>query len=85
MPTSIELKIIFKESTLEKAEETVMEALNEIRPELFEDPRIISINKTDGRTEVNLLLHIVNQRKVKWVINKLSREFHRKGIEIEIE
>lgn len=85
MPTSIELKIIFKESTLEKAEETVMEALNELRPELFEDPKIISISKTDGKTEVNLLLHIVNQRKIKWVINKLSREFHRKGVEIEIE
>lgn len=84
-PTSIELKIIFKESTPEESEETVMEVLNEVRPELFEDPRIISINKTDTRTEVNLLLHIVNQRKIKWVINKLSREFHRKGVEIEIE
>lgn len=85
MPTSIELKIVFKESKFERAEETVMEALNEIRPELFEDPKIISINQVDNRIEVNLLLHIVNQRKMKWVINRLSSELHRRGVEIEIE
>lgn len=85
MPTSIELKITLKGSEPEKAEETIMEALNEIRPELFEDPRIISVTKTDDKTEVSLLLHIVNQRKIKWIINKLSREFHRKEVEIEIE
>ncbi|MEM3398130.1 MAG: mechanosensitive ion channel [Nitrososphaerota archaeon] len=85
IPTSIELKIVFKGLELDKTEETIMEALNEIRPELFEDPRIISINQTDDRIEVDLLLHIVNQRKMKWVVNKLSSEFHKRGVEIEIE
>lgn len=85
MPTSIELKIIIKESTTEGVEKTVMEVLNEVRPELFEDPRIISINEINGKTEVNLVLHIVNQRKIKWLINKISQEFHKRGVEIEIE
>ncbi len=85
MPTSIELKITIKDSEPEKVEETITEVLNEIRPELFEDPRITSITRTDDKTEVNLLLHIVNQRKMKWIINKLSGEFHKKGVEIEIE
>lgn len=85
MPTSIELKITIKESEPEKVEETIMEVLNEIRPELFEDPRITSITRTDDKTEANLILHIVNQRKIKWIISKLSREFHKKGVEIEIE
>ncbi|MEM1677204.1 MAG: hypothetical protein QW095_05155, partial [Nitrososphaerota archaeon] len=85
IPTSIEMKVVFKGLEIDKAEEAITEALNEIRPELFEDPRIISINQRNGRVEIIVLLHIVNQRKIKWVINKLSSELHRRGVEIEIE
>ena len=84
-PTSIELKIIFREPVTEGVEGIIMEVLNEVRPELFEDPKIVSINKIDDKTEVNLVLHIINQQKIKWLINKLSGEFYKRGVEIEIE
>ena len=84
-PTSIELKIIFREPVTEGVEGIIMEVLNEVRPELFEDPKIILINKINGKTEVNLLLHLVNQRKIGWLISRLSREFYKRGVEIEIE
>ena len=83
--TSIELKVVLNEVSPERAEEIVMEALGEIRPELFEDPKIVSINKRDGKTEVDLLLSTANQRKMKWLIGRLLKELHDRGVEVEIE
>jgi len=82
---SIELKVVLNEVSPEKAEEIVMKALSEIRPELFEDPKIVSINKRDGKTEVDLLLSTANQRKMKWLIGRLLKELHDRGVEVEIE
>jgi len=82
---STELRVVFNEVAPEEAEKILMEALSEIRPELFEDPKIISINKRDGKTEVELSLSVVNQQKMRWLIGKLSKELHGRGVEVEIE
>jgi small-conductance mechanosensitive channel len=84
-PSSIELKVIFNAVAPEEAERIVMEALNEIRPELFEEPKIVSINTRDSKTEVDISLSIANQQKIKWLIGRLSKKLHDRGVEVEIE
>jgi len=83
--TSTKLRVVFNEVAPEEAEKILMEALSEVRPELFEDPKIVSINKRDGKTEVELSLSVVNQQKMKWLIGKLSKELYGRGVEVEIE
>jgi potassium efflux system protein len=84
-PSSIELKVFLKEVVPEEARKMVMEALNEIRPELFEEPKIVSISMKDGKTEIDLSLSVVNQQKTRWLIGKLSKGLYDRGVEVEIE
>jgi len=83
-PTSIELKVVFSGVAPEEAEKIVAEALSVIQPELFEDPKILSIITRDDKTEVDLLLSVANQQKMKWLIGRLSKELHGRGVEVEI-
>ncbi len=84
MPASVELKVVFSGVAPEEAEKIMAEALSGIRPELFEDPKIVSISTRDGKTEVDLLLSVANQQKMKWLIGRLSKELHGRGVEVEI-
>ena len=83
--TYVDVKLIFPEISIGKVESTVSNALREIRPELLGEPEILSINEKDNRVEVVVTLPIVNLKKLRWLINRLSKEFYRQGIEVEIE
>ncbi len=83
--TYVDVKLIFPEISIGKVESTVRNALREIRPELLGEPEILSINEKDNRVEVVVTLPIVNLKKLRWLINRLSKEFYRQGIEVEIE
>lgn len=83
--TYVDIKLIFPEASIGKVESTVKRALSEIRPELLGEPEILSINEKDDRVEVVATLPIVNLKKLRWLINRLSKEFYRQGIEVEIE
>ena len=83
--TYVDVKLIFPEISIGKVESTVRNALSEIRPELLGEPEILSINEKGNRVEVVVTLPIVNLKKLRWLINRLSKEFYRQGIEVEIE
>lgn len=83
--TYVDVKLIFPETSIDKVESAVRSALNEIRPELLGEPEILSINEKDDKVKVVVTLPIVNLRKIRWLISRLSREFYRQGMEVEIE
>lgn len=83
--TYIDIRLTFSNITLSRLEETLKDALEEIRPELLGEPEILSINEKGGKAEVIISLPVVNPRKLRWLISRLSKAFHGQGIEVEIE
>jgi len=83
--TYVDLKLTISNVSLKQLEENVEEALKDIRSELLGEPEILSINEREGKAEVIVSLPVVNLRKMRWLINRLSKSFYRQGIEVEIE
>ncbi len=83
--TYVEIKLTFEKLPLSKLETAVMNALNEIRSELLGEPEILSITESDEKAEIIVSLPVVNLKKLRWLINRISKSFYRQGIEVEIE
>jgi len=83
--TYVDVKLIFSNMVLSKLEPAVESALSEIRPELLGEPEILSINERGDKAEIMVSLPVVNLKKMRWLINRLSKAFYRQGIEVEIE
>lgn len=83
--TYVEVKLTFSGIPLSQLEPAVNNALQEIRPELLGEPEILSITEKEGKAEIVVSLPVVNLKKMKWLVNRLSKAFYRQGIEVEIE
>lgn len=81
----VEFRLRMPRMRLDKVEGAVEEVLREIRPELFGEPELLSIEETGDEVEVILSLPIVNVRKLKWLSARIAKAFHAKGIEVEVE
>ncbi len=81
----VELKLTLPKMKLDKIEAAVEEILKEIKPELFGEPELLSIEETGDRVEVVLSLPIVNVRKLRWLSARIAKEFYARGMEVEVE
>ncbi len=81
----VELKLIFPKMKLDKLRSALEEVLKELRPELFGEPEILSINEKEKRVEAFVSLPVVNVRKLKWLAARIAKAFFSKGIEVEVE
>ncbi|MEM0253973.1 MAG: mechanosensitive ion channel [Candidatus Bathyarchaeia archaeon] len=82
---NIELKLIFPGRKFEEIKPVVQEILSELKPELFGEPEILSINEMEDKVEAFISLPIVNVRKLKWLAAKITKSLLSRGIEVEIE
>lgn len=82
---NIELKLIFQSGKFEEIKPAVQEVLSELKPELFGEPEILSINEMEDKVEAFISLPIVNVRKLKWLTAKITKSLLLRGIEVEIE
>lgn len=82
---NIELKLIFHRKELDEVERAIQEVLMEIKPELFGEPDLLSISEKGGKVEAFISIPIVNVRKLRWLIAKITKGFFTKGIEVEVE
>lgn len=82
---NIELKLIFHDKKFEEIKPVIQEVLSELKPELFGEPEILSINEMENKVEAFISLPIVNLRKIKWLTAKIAKSFLLRGIEVEIE
>jgi len=81
----VELKLSFPKMKLDKLEQAVTEVLEEIKPELFGDPELLSMSEKDQIVEAHVSLPIVNVRKLRWLTARMAKGFLTRGIEVEIE
>ncbi len=81
----VELKLSFPKMKLDKLEQAVTEVLEEIKPELFGDPELLSMSEKDQMVEAHVSLPIVNVRKLRWLTARMAKGFLTRGIEVEIE
>jgi len=81
----VELRLTLPKIKLDKVEAAVEEVLKEIKPELFGEPELLSIEEAGDKVEVVLSLPIVNVRKLRWLSARIAKEFYARGIEVEVE